>query len=75
MPGATTTPPTSPSPARPTPWDDLVTTALLGTERRSSTPPGALLDETALQTVRRRAGLRPAPAATPPDPAATDPRP
>ncbi|MGY0018145.1 DUF5691 domain-containing protein [Streptomyces sp. YJ-C3] len=58
-----------------TPWDDLVTTALLGTERRSTTTPTALLDEAAVQTVRRRAGLRPAPAATPPEPAAADPRP
>ncbi|MEV3860454.1 DUF5691 domain-containing protein [Streptomyces sp. NPDC050095] len=58
-----------------TTWDDLVTAALLGTERRPLSRPGELLDEAALQTVRRRAGLRPAPAATPPDPAATDPRP
>ncbi|MCQ4212503.1 DUF5691 domain-containing protein [Streptomyces longispororuber] len=58
-----------------TTWDDLVTAALLGTERRSSTTPRALLDEAAVQTVRRRAGLRPAPAAAPPEPAAADPRP
>ena len=47
-------------------WEELVTTALLGTDRRM--PPGgvpgldapvALLDAAALQTVRRRAGLRP----------------
>ncbi|NEB50027.1 hypothetical protein G3I45_37750, partial [Streptomyces sp. SID339] len=53
-------------------WDDLVTTALLGTDRRAlpasvHTPgkeaPIALLDAAALQTVRRRAGLRAAPAA------------
>ncbi|MFI0237037.1 DUF5691 domain-containing protein [Streptomyces sp. NPDC016845] len=56
-------------------WDDLVTTALLGTDRRPSTTPKDLLDEAALQTVRRRAGLRPSPAATPPTPAAADPRP
>ncbi|MGW7204093.1 DUF5691 domain-containing protein [Streptomyces sp. NPDC054837] len=63
-------------------WEELVTTALLGTDRR--TPPGAapgraapvaLLDEAATQTVRRRAGLRPAPAAARPEPAPADPRP
>ncbi|MGW6141939.1 DUF5691 domain-containing protein [Streptomyces sp. NPDC055140] len=64
------------------PWEELVTVALLGTDRR--TPPGhstgadaptALLDAAAVQTVRRRAGLRPAPAAAPPARAADDPRP
>ncbi|MEU7280275.1 DUF5691 domain-containing protein [Streptomyces sp. NPDC045431] len=65
-----------------TSWEDLVTSALLGTERR---PPGAgsdgkdapvaLLDAAALHTVRRRAGLLPAPAAAPPEPAPHDPRP
>ncbi|MFI1357033.1 DUF5691 domain-containing protein [Streptomyces sp. NPDC020898] len=63
-------------------WEELVTSALLGTERR--TPPGcppgsrapvALLDAAAVETVRRRAGLRPARAATRPEPAPTDPRP
>ncbi|MEU6809134.1 DUF5691 domain-containing protein [Streptomyces sp. NPDC046831] len=63
-------------------WEELVTTALLGTDRR--TPPGgapgrtapvALLDAAALETVRRRAGLRPAPAAQRPEPAPVDPRP
>ncbi|GAA5059152.1 DUF5691 domain-containing protein [Streptomyces similanensis] len=63
-------------------WEELVTTALLGTDRR--TPPGgatgrrapaALLELAAVQTVRRRAGLRAAPAATPPEPAPEDPRP
>ncbi|MFE9169933.1 DUF5691 domain-containing protein [Streptomyces kebangsaanensis] len=63
-------------------WEELVTTALLGTDRR--TPPGgapgrtapvALLDAAAVQTVRRRAGLRPAPAAERPEPAPADPRP
>ncbi|NEC92100.1 hypothetical protein G3I71_41445, partial [Streptomyces sp. SID12501] len=58
-------------------WEELVTAALLGTERR--TPPGcppgrqapvALLDAAAVETVRRRAGLRPARAATRPEPAA-----
>ncbi|MGW0574371.1 DUF5691 domain-containing protein [Streptomyces sp. NPDC002920] len=67
----------------PTPsWDDLVTVALLGTDRR--TPPGAvpgreapaaLLDAAAAETVRRRAGLRPGRAAPRPDPAPVDPRP
>ncbi|MFE7167349.1 DUF5691 domain-containing protein [Streptomyces sp. NPDC057616] len=63
-------------------WEELVTTALLGTERR--TPPGGapgreapvvLLDAAAVETVRRRAGLRPAGAAVRPEPAAEDPRP
>ncbi|WP_458245269.1 DUF5691 domain-containing protein [Streptomyces sp. MAI_2237] len=63
-------------------WEELVTVALLGTERR--TPPGgaagreapvALLDAAAVQTLRRRAGLRPARAAARPEPAAEDPRP
>ncbi|MEU1134018.1 hypothetical protein ABZ383_29880, partial [Streptomyces sp. NPDC005900] len=65
-------------------WEELITAALLGTDRRAlpadltapgRTAPAALLDEAAVQTVRRRAGLRPAPAATPPEPAARDPRP
>jgi hypothetical protein len=63
-------------------WEELVTTALLGTERR--TPPGgapgreapvALLDAAAVETVRRRAGLRPAKAAARPEPVAEDHRP
>ncbi|MFD7705018.1 DUF5691 domain-containing protein [Streptomyces caelestis] len=63
-------------------WEELVTTALLGTDRR--TPPGsapgpdapsALLDAAAVATVRRRAGLRPARAAERPRPAPEDPRP
>ncbi|MEV5316357.1 DUF5691 domain-containing protein [Streptomyces sp. NPDC052687] len=63
-------------------WEELVTAALLGTERR--TPPGiaagpqapaALLDAAAVETVRRRAGLRPARAAERPEPAPEDPRP
>lgn len=63
-------------------WEELVTSALLGTERR--TPPGcepgpnapvALLDAAALETVRRRAGLRPAQAAERLEPAPRDPRP
>ncbi|MFG3716554.1 DUF5691 domain-containing protein [Streptomyces massasporeus] len=63
-------------------WEGLVTTALLGTDRR--TPPGtapgpdapaALLDAAAVETVRRRAGRRPARAAERPQPAPEDPRP
>ncbi|MFC7844665.1 DUF5691 domain-containing protein [Streptomyces sp. NPDC057382] len=63
-------------------WEGLVTTALLGTDRR--TPPGvvpgpdapaALLDAAAVETVRRRAGLRPARAAERPRPAPQDTRP
>ncbi|WP_329412846.1 DUF5691 domain-containing protein [Streptomyces sp. NBC_00704] len=63
-------------------WEDLVTAALLGTDRR--TPPGAapgrgapsaLLDAAAAETVRRRAGLRPGPAAPRPRPAPEDRRP
>ena len=68
--------------ARRTAWEELVTAALLGTDRR--TPPGsrrarrrpaALLDAAAVQTVRRRAGLRPARAARGREPAPEDPRP
>ncbi|MGW0612973.1 DUF5691 domain-containing protein [Streptomyces sp. NPDC002788] len=63
-------------------WEGLVTTALLGTDRR--TPPGtapgqdaatALLDAAAVETVRRRAGLRAARATERPQPAPKDPRP
>lgn len=63
-------------------WEELVTAALLGTDRRTPpvTAPGrdapaALLDAAAVQTVRRRAGLRPAPAAGRPAPAPEDTRP
>jgi hypothetical protein len=76
-------------------WEELVTTALLGTDRRplsgppltpapsspeAADPGRALLEAAAVQAVRRRAGLRPAPApapasATPLRPAAEDPRP
>ncbi|MFJ7151897.1 DUF5691 domain-containing protein [Streptomyces sp. NPDC100445] len=59
-----------------------MTAALLGTDRRApacATPgrpaPVALLDAAALATVRRRAGLRPAPAAPRPERAPADPRP
>ncbi|MBB6421290.1 DUF5691 domain-containing protein [Streptomyces sp. AK010] len=63
-------------------WEGLVTTALLGTDRR--TPPGtapgrdapaALLDAAAVETVRRRAGRRPARAAERPQPAPEESRP
>ncbi|MFE6287516.1 DUF5691 domain-containing protein [Streptomyces sp. NPDC057877] len=69
------------TPAPGTAWEELVTTALLGTDRR--TPPGAppgreaplaLLDAAAVETVRRRAGLRPARAARRPEPAPEDSR-
>ncbi|MFF1770692.1 hypothetical protein ACFVXZ_40285, partial [Streptomyces sp. NPDC058249] len=55
-------------------WEELVTVAMLGTERR--TPPGwapgreapvALLDAAAVETLRQRAGVRPARAATRPE--------
>ena len=66
------------------PWEELVTSALLGTDRRPPptdlmTPgkdaPAALLDAAALHTVRRRAGLLPAAAAVRPEPAPHDARP
>ncbi|MCT2592339.1 DUF5691 domain-containing protein [Streptomyces sp. N2-109] len=60
-----------------TPWSELVTAALLGAERR--TPPGgsvtALLDAAAVETVRRRAGMRPAVAGPRPEPSPADERP
>ncbi|MFI1970426.1 hypothetical protein BLA24_27270 [Streptomyces cinnamoneus] len=64
-------------------WDDLVSAALLGTERRTPPAPpragqdtaGALLDAAALRTVQRRAALLPAPAAARPEAAPEDPRP
>ncbi|QGV78982.1 DUF5691 domain-containing protein [Streptomyces ficellus] len=70
-----------------TTWEDLVTSALLGTDRRAPAPevlarapgkdaPAALLDAAAVHTVRRRAGLLPAPPASPlPEPAPDDERP
>ncbi|WP_234335983.1 DUF5691 domain-containing protein [Streptomyces sp. NRRL S-1022] len=77
--GGDTTPPES---LRESSWEELVTTALLGTDRRTPAhaPPGrpapaALLDAAAVATVRRRAGLRPARAARRPDRAPADPRP
>ncbi|MGW1981678.1 DUF5691 domain-containing protein [Streptomyces collinus] len=69
------------APAAASPWEDLVTTALLGTDRRppavapGGQAPAALLDAAAVATVRRRAGLRPGRAAPRPEPAPRDPRP
>ncbi|MFE9696959.1 DUF5691 domain-containing protein [Streptomyces sp. NPDC006270] len=66
------------------PWEELITSALLGTDRRPPAPhggpipadaPAALLDAAALHTVRRRAGLLPAVPKDRPGPAAPDPRP
>ncbi|MCX5423111.1 DUF5691 domain-containing protein [Streptomyces sp. NBC_00078] len=75
----TSTPVDAPAPAI---WEELVTVALLGTERRTPPvgapgreAPVALLDAAAAETVRRRAGLRPARAADRPEPASEDPRP
>ncbi|MER7808501.1 DUF5691 domain-containing protein [Streptomyces sp900116325] len=73
-------PATEPTPSTTTAWEELVTSALLGTDRRPL-PTGAgpgpitLLDEAALHTVRRRAGLRPATAAARPGTAPADQRP
>jgi Family of unknown function (DUF5691) len=52
-------------------WTDLVTAALLGTDRR---PVPAPLDRAATLTVGRRAGLRPGPAAPLAEPAPADHR-
>ncbi|MFG2891974.1 DUF5691 domain-containing protein [Streptomyces sp. NPDC048248] len=79
--GATGT--ASPAGASHAAWSDLVSAALLGTERRDppvAIRPGqgsatALLDAAAVSTVRRRAALRPAPAGERPVPAPADPRP
>ncbi|MFJ1863654.1 DUF5691 domain-containing protein [Streptomyces sp. NPDC088097] len=51
-----------------------MTASLLGTGRRGGSPQ-ALLDAAAVQTLRRRAGLRPAEAGPRPVPAPPDPRP
>ena len=60
-------------------WPDLVTAALLGTDRRPRPDAPELLDQAALRTVRRRAGLRPGAASAPLVPgdaaAPADPRP
>ncbi|MFD6285776.1 DUF5691 domain-containing protein [Streptomyces sp. NPDC060205] len=63
-------------------WEELVTVALLGTTRRTPSgltsrrdAPTALLDAAAVETVRRRAGMRPGRAAARIEPAAKDPRP
>ncbi|MEV2192711.1 DUF5691 domain-containing protein [Streptomyces phaeochromogenes] len=63
-------------------WEELVTAALLGTARRTPSgipagreAPTALLDAAAVETVRRRAGMRPGRAAARVEPAAADPRP
>lgn len=64
-----------------TSWPELVTTALLGTDRRplpgaaDDDPATALLDRAALHTVGRRAGLLPGRAAPATPPAPEDPRP
>jgi hypothetical protein len=71
------------APSAPVAWDTLVGAALLGTERRTppvaarpgQDAPAALLDAAALSTVRRRGGLRPAPARPGPAPAPEDVRP
>jgi hypothetical protein len=55
-------------------WSELIGTALLGTDRRGGEPP-RLLATAAAETVRRRAGLRPAAAAQRPAPGQPDLRP
>ncbi|MEU8616805.1 DUF5691 domain-containing protein [Streptomyces sp. NPDC048623] len=61
-------------------WEDLVTSALLGTDRKPlarsgrDAAPAALLDAAAVHTVRRRAGLRPGAAAAALEPAPEDGR-
>ncbi|MEI7033074.1 DUF5691 domain-containing protein [Streptomyces pratensis] len=66
------------------PWEELLTSALLGTDRRPPTSceapgpagaPAALLDAAASHTVRQRAGLLPAVPEARPESAAPDPRP
>ncbi|MGW2815178.1 DUF5691 domain-containing protein [Streptomyces sp. NPDC001415] len=57
-------------------WEELVTSALLGTDRRPAAgKPGELLDAAATQTLRRRAGLVPAAAGERPKAAPPDERP
>ncbi|KOU39098.1 DUF5691 domain-containing protein [Streptomyces sp. WM6378] len=56
-------------------WEELVTSALLGTDRRPAAgKPEELLDAAATQTLRRRAGLVPATAGVRPQPAPPDER-
>ncbi|WP_418958650.1 DUF5691 domain-containing protein [Streptomyces tritici] len=56
-------------------WDEVVSSALLGTGRRVGGPAAeAVLDAAAVHTVRRRAGLRAGAAVTPPEPAPHDER-
>ncbi|MFF9685139.1 DUF5691 domain-containing protein [Streptomyces sp. NPDC014623] len=64
------------------PWEELVASALLGTDRRplrseggAAAGPTALLDAAAVHTLRRRAALRPATGTALPEPAPADPRP
>ncbi|MBV2355780.1 hypothetical protein KUM39_15585 [Streptomyces sp. J2-1] len=87
-PAQTPAPQAPPAPTTPTapatPWQDLLTTALLGTDRRPPTPgtpgaagnaPLALLDAAAVATVRRRAGLRAGAVGKRLEPVAVDRRP
>ena len=70
-PGETRTDPAARTGGAPAAWTDLVTAALLGTDRR---PVPALLDQAATAAVARRAGLRPGPASPLPPAAPADPR-
>ena len=63
------------APAATVGWADLVTAALLGTDRRPLPAPPDLLDRAALEAVARRAGLRPGPAAAAPPGPGPDSRP
>jgi hypothetical protein len=56
-------------------WDDMVTVALIGTDRRQSHEPGGLLDRAAALTAARRAGRLPGHALGPAEQALADPRP
>jgi hypothetical protein len=55
-------------------WPDLVTAALVGTDRGAGSGPDGLLDSAARLTVARRVGRLPA-TAIPPDPCEENPRP
>jgi hypothetical protein len=61
------------TPAVDTTWEDLVSTALVGTDRRSASP-GEVLEQAAVQVVRARAGRR-THEGRPPAPAAEETRP